>query len=53
MPLAASAIILWLLSTLAWVELAAAMFLVVVIGCACMRCRSTGEGMKWGLPGSE
>ena len=31
-PLAASAIILWLLSTLAWVELAAAMFLVVVSG---------------------
>jgi positive regulator of sigma E activity len=31
-PLAASALILWLLSTLAWVELAAAMFLVVVSG---------------------
>ena len=31
-PLAASAIILWLLSTLAWVELAAAMFLVVSSG---------------------
>ena len=31
-PLAASALILWLLSTLAWVELAAAMSLVVVSG---------------------
>jgi APA family basic amino acid/polyamine antiporter len=31
-PLAASAIILWLLSTLAWAELAAAMFLVVMSG---------------------
>ena len=31
-PLAASAIILWLLSTLAWAELAAAMFLVVASG---------------------
>ena len=31
-PLAASAIILWLLSTLAWAELAAAMFLVIVSG---------------------
>jgi len=31
-PLAASAIILWLLSTLAWVELAAAICLVVVSG---------------------
>jgi len=33
-PLAASAIILWLLSTLAWAELAAAMFLIVVSGVA-------------------
>jgi amino acid transporter len=31
-PLAASAIILWLLSTLAWTELAAAIFLVVTSG---------------------
>ena len=31
-PLAASAIILWLLSTLAWAELAAALFLVVASG---------------------
>ena len=34
LPLAACAIILWLLSTLAWVELAAAMFLVVSSGVA-------------------
>jgi hypothetical protein len=31
-PLTAAAIILWLLSTLAWAELAAAMFLVVSSG---------------------